>query len=282
MSKHIVIFQTENEYTTFKASADYAEPNVAYIKETKAVYFNGQKMGGSGGGTTDILKGFIERTLETIEIPSTVTKIGGNAISSFTNITSLTIPSSVTKLDAYAISSNIFLESVKLPDTITDMEVGAFATDIALKNINIPTGITEIPPSCFSRNDLEAVVIPSNIKEIGYNAYESNLNLKSVIIEEGCEKIGQYVFNYCGALTYVSIPSTITEINHYAFYRIGNSADILIKATTPPTLGSSAFVAGNNIYVPDASLRQYQTATGWKTYYNNGQIKRISEYKPKS
>ena len=38
--RHNITFDTEAQYNTFKASADYVEPNVSYIKETNGVEYN--------------------------------------------------------------------------------------------------------------------------------------------------------------------------------------------------------------------------------------------------
>ena len=38
--RHNITFNTEAEYNTFKASSEYSEPNVSYIKESNGVHYN--------------------------------------------------------------------------------------------------------------------------------------------------------------------------------------------------------------------------------------------------
>ena len=71
-------------------------------------------------------------------------------------------------------------------------------------------------------------------------------------------------------ITSLSIPDGTTKIGGYVFYNCSSLTSITIKATTPPTLGSSAFDNTNNcpIYVPAKSVNAYKTATNWSAYAN--------------
>jgi hypothetical protein len=50
---------------------------------------------------------------------------------------------------------------------------------------------------------------------------------------------------------------------------------IIINADAPPTLGSSAIPDNTTVYVPDTSVKAYQTATDWSSLASR--IKGISE-----
>ena len=68
-------------------------------------------------------------------------------------------------------------------------------------------------------------------------------------------------------LVSVKIGDCVTSIGGMAFYGCTGLTGVTIEATTPPTLGMSAFVNTNNcpIYVPESSVGAYQTGS-WILY----------------
>ncbi len=70
----------------------------------------------------------------------------------------------------------------------------AFYQDTDLKEYNIEEGITEIGEFAFARSGLTSVEIPEGVTEIGYGA-----------------------FYHCDSLREVTIPTTVTKIDAYAF-----------------------------------------------------------------
>jgi hypothetical protein len=103
---------------------------------------------------------------------------------------------------------------------------------------------------------------------IGDSAFRSIRSMISVTIPNTVTSIDNNAFNGCDGLTTVIMPSTITSIGDRAFNGCDGLTSVTIKATTPPTLGQSAFNNTNNcpIYVPAASVDTYKAANGWSTY----------------
>lgn len=65
------------------------------------------------------------------------------------------------------------------------------------------------------------------------------------------------------------VPSSVTNIGDSAFYDCYNLKNLTIQSTTPPTLGSRAFINNHNtlkIYVPSESVNNYKTASLWINY----------------
>lgn len=82
----------------------------------------------------------------------------------------------------------------------------------------IPTHVDNIGNFAFQESDLEAIVIPGNVKVIGIKAFCTCESLASVTIEEGCTIIGDYAFMYCDELKEIFIPESVTTIMHDVFY----------------------------------------------------------------
>ena len=79
-------------------------------------------------GTLNGLKGLIDRTITSVEIPSSVTSIGAYAFQGCTSLTSIEIPSSVTSIGMFAFQSCTSLTSVEIPSSVTSIGTYAFGS----------------------------------------------------------------------------------------------------------------------------------------------------------
>lgn len=79
-------------------------------------------------------------------------------------------------------------------------------------------------------------------------------------------------------LTKVTIPSTVTLINEYAFKGCSALTSVYCKAATPPTVGGGGQpfndnASGRKIYIPasddDSIIKAYKAANIWKNYTNS-------------
>ena len=79
--------------------------------------------------------------------------------------------------------------------------------------------------------------------------------------------IGSYAFSNCTSLTSVDGLSNVTSIGDYAFLNCSALTEFVLSVSAPPQLGNGAFNSMTfSIYVPDASLDTYRTATNWSAY----------------
>lgn len=149
-----------------------------------------------------------------------------------------------------------------------------------LVRVSIPSGVSTIGQRCFySCGGLESITLPSTITKVESSAFEGCSVLTSINLENtGLTEIGGTAFAGCTILPSVTIPSTITKIEIQAFRFCRGLVDVVVLATTPPTLGSNVFQyahANLAIYVPDASVATYKAANNWNAYASI--IKGISE-----
>lgn len=103
---------------------------------------------------------------------------------------------------------------------------------------------------------------------IGYSAFNSCASLVSIELPSSLQVIAEYGLAGCTSLTEIDIPASVTEIRSYAFFNSTNLAKVIVRATTPPTLGASGVflnTASNlSIEVPADSVSAYKTA--WSDY----------------
>ena len=117
------------------------------------------------------------------------------------------------------------------------------------------------------------ITLPTTLKTIGRTTFY-NSRIDSINFPEGLTTIGQEVFkNTYFKNTVIELPSTITSIDRGAF-DCNTKATYIVKATTPPTIGSDTFNTSriNKIYVPKSEnqtiLNAYKTATNWSKFAN--------------
>lgn len=90
--------------------------------------------------------------------------------------------------------------------------------DKDVESVVIPEGVTEIGGCAFKGcESLASVEIPSSVTAIGDFAFNGCKSLSSVEIPSSVRKIGDRAFWYCTSLTSVEIPSSVTEIGAKAF-----------------------------------------------------------------
>jgi len=147
-----------------------------------------------------------------------------------------------------------------------------------LEEVVLPEGLTTIPGYSFYQYSVLSSINLDNIVEVSPYAVEG-VAVPKMIFSDGFTKIGLRGASKNTALTLVDFPSTTTSIGDSSFVYCSALATVICRATTPPSLVNNAFGAGMStaaqtpialgtgvIYVPDASLEAYKTATNWSQY----------------
>lgn len=118
----------------------------------------------------------------------------------------LSSATSLATIGTNTFANNSTLTTVTLPASVTTIGTKAFYNCTALKSVDMSaaTGLTTIKESTF----------------------DECTELSSLKLPEGLQTIGKAAF-YRNSLTEVTIPSTVTVINEYAFDVMGSSNDIV-------------------------------------------------------
>ena len=166
------------------------------------------------------------------------------------------------------------LREVVLPETLTIINRDAFNGCVSLYQINIPESVEEIGANAFLSCAFEGDLVLPYVKAIGDRAYYQCSHIENVQLDR-VESLGAYVFQFCSSLKKAIIGPNCTTIGEKTFANCAAFETLIVYATTPPSLDSSNFIGSTvYIYVPDASVEAYRTATNWSTYAS--QIKPIN------
>ena len=94
----------------------------------------------------------------------------------------------------------------------------AFWQNETLVKVVIPEGVIIIGALSFSEcPNLEEVIIPDTVQEIGVAVFQHSGKLKSITFPYGLTEIGEQMFYMCHSLESVSIPDTVQYIGPNAF-----------------------------------------------------------------
>ena len=157
-------------------------------------------------------------SLVSVEIPNSVTSIGGAAFSGCSSLESMVIPDGVTSIGSGAFFGCSSLSSVKIPDGVTSISERAFYDCFSLVSVELPDGVTSIDRFAFyDCRSLASVEIPDGVTSIGENAFSGCRSLASVKIPSSVTSIGWSAFEGCRSLVSVKIPSSVTSIGDGAF-----------------------------------------------------------------
>ncbi len=156
-------------------------------------------------------------SLNSINLPETLTTIGDEAFSNCSSLNSIYIPNSVESIGKRAFSSCGF-NYFSVPSGITQISEGMLSGCWSLNDVYMHNGITKIDSNAFSGSPLSGVFnFPKSLKEIGANAFSSCQISGDVKLPDGLEKIGERAFLHCQNINQIYIPSSVVSIGEAAF-----------------------------------------------------------------
>lgn len=217
------------------------------------------------------------RSLETVIIPKGITTIGASAFGFCYALKSVVIPNTVR--GASNTGGSMFneccnLRTISFQGNMAVLSATIFAECRSLKSVPLPISITDIGLQAFQKcYSLKTMTIPNGVSSIGANTFEDCKSLKSISIPNSVTSIGNSAFSGCLLLTIVNISSYVTNLGNSVFKNCYSVKEYHFKATSPPTLGTTAFsgIASDCvIYVPYSAdhsiLNSYKTTTNWSSY----------------
>lgn len=206
--------------------------------------------------------------LREIQIPENVTSIGEEAFSGC-GLTRVEIPNSLERISK-GMFSGCPLEGIVIPNSVTSIGEQAFSVCPLLTTITIPDSVTSIGDAAFrSCDSLKGITIGKSVENIGIGVFRDCSGLVSVVVNSdnyvidssngneilfdkdhttlvyatsvsGVYSVPEKVkYIYDGAfankfyLTGITIPSSVTKIDDFAFEDCNNLKSIIVDPNNP-------------------------------------------------
>lgn len=134
------------------------------------------------------------------------------------------------------------LEYIELPSEVKEIKPLIFRNhpelrSIDLSNTNIENILTK---TFFECKNIYRIILPKNLKVIGYQAFSNCQSLEELIIPESIEEIMPGAFEECINLFQITIPSSITNIEMNLFKNCSHLERITLSDGLKK-IGESAF-----------------------------------------
>jgi hypothetical protein len=138
----------------------------------------------------------------------------------------------VNRIGAYAFDNfhydSYHLQEIEIPNTVSSIGNGALART-ELQRVVFPDSVTELGSSVlFDCPKLSSLTFTGGISAIPDSMCYNLDALTSVVIPEGVSAIGSGAFSNCDSLTELFLPSTLTTVESSAF-RFTNLSDVYIN-----------------------------------------------------
>ena len=182
--------------------------------------------------------------LTTATFGKNVKELGDSAFYGCKRLTKITLPDSLKELGSYAFEECVSLESVSL-GSIQSMGYYVFEGCISLKSLTIPKTLTEVSSSGpLAGSNITSVTFEEGIENIPAYICANASYLIDVVLPEKADIIDGYSIGdsafYGTALTTVTLPESLTDINSSAFAECTQLKEIAIPDNVR-TIGSGAF-----------------------------------------
>ena len=190
-----------------------------------------------------------------------------------TTIQRIMVSTCVTAITDGAFSGCTRLATIQMPDTVKTIGERAFYACNGIIDFTLPQTITTIGDEAFRGCiQMNSMILPNDLISLGAGAFRGCKNFPSINIPSKLATIPQYCFYDCDGMTDLILPDSVISIGSYAFAECSGLVNVVLTNPTPPELATTAFQNVNSdftIYVPNAYVNTYKTASVWSNYANN-------------
>ena len=159
-------------------------------------------------------EGSLYYKLQTVQLASTVKKIGKRAFYECDALKQVTVSGKLKEIGNWAFYGCGELTEFSIPETVTKIGDGAFWGCIGLTHVELPKNLTKINYGVFGNcTALTEITIPSQVKEIGREAFYRCQGIETVTVPDSVKKIGARAFTSCTSLQEVVLSDQVKMLD---------------------------------------------------------------------
>lgn len=210
-------------------------------------------------------------TLQSIQLPNSVARIGNSAFHKCTSLRSIDLPSELEAIGDYAFFDCSTLTDLDIPDSVTLIGELAFSKCSSLITISLPAGTNSVSRGAFEQcRLLETVYIPDSVTVIEEWAFNFCESLETIKLPSELTTVETKAFANCTSLVTLDLPDKLTTVGDYAFSDCTQISTMTIPASLtsigirvfPSSMAEIRVENGNTVYtVVDNCLVEIATKT---------------------
>ena len=213
--------------------------------------------------------------------------IGNSAFFDCKSLQSIDIPNSVTTIGNWAFSGCSSLQSIDIPNSRIIIGDCAFSRCSSLQSINTTKGnkrYESIDGILFSKDltcilklpegkKLKKYTIPNSVTTIGDSAFKGCSSLQSIDIPNSVTTIRNLAFCGCSSLQNIDIPNSVTTIGDSAFCGCSSLQSIHLHWTNLLDIKISDTTLRDStedctLYIPPGTRWEYRHHSIWGNFKN--------------
>lgn len=110
-----------------------------------------------------------------------VTGIDDRCFQNSKTVTSVTLPSTISKIGQYCFADCEQMKSVNIPSAVKTISQYTFSNCVSLTSLEFPSSFTNFGSRCFENcTNLESLVIPASVENLGQGSFYYCYNIKTV------------------------------------------------------------------------------------------------------
>jgi len=171
------------------------------------------------------------RCLKEVMLPEGLEAIGEGAFGNCSSLERINFPSTLIKIGTYAFYVCLSLKEVQLPERLEEIGSRAFRNCVSLERINFPSSLIKIGTCAFYEcQSLKEVALPEGLKEIWFRAFWDCVSLERIDCTSTLIKIGTCAFYECQSLSKVKLAGGIVTIEANAFQNCRSLEGIMMPS----------------------------------------------------
>lgn len=161
----------------------------------------------------------------------TVIGIQGYAFFGCTNLKSVSIPNTVTTIGERAFDESNNLKEI----TVAPLNANFYQEDGVLYN-KLKTELI-----FCTKTKSDKVVVPDDVERIQEFAFSNCNAITEIVLPDELKEIGEFAFMNCSALKKINIPTSLTTLGNNAFRNDTELSSSIVLPATLTTIGSEVF-----------------------------------------
>ncbi|MGO5174380.1 leucine-rich repeat protein [Ruminococcus sp. LCP21S3_E8] len=201
---------------------------------------------------------FINKSLDTYTVPSTVEEVSKDAFGDNLNLKKVVFQDGLISIDKCAFDGCTNLNEIVLPDSLENIHTDFKNTGLYNDKDNWTNNALYINNHLIAigNKNISNFIVRKGVKTIADNAFNDCMNLTNISLPNSLVSIGNMAFSYCKKLQDIKYPNNLKKIGNSAFWNCINFKSLKFPNSLK-SIGNNSFGYCEeiiSIYLPNITV----------------------------